>query len=281
MTSDDPETVAVGLPDRADDLSTSYHTALQWCADTSDRPISANTSDPADVHLSNETSTTEQPILLPDPSYAVSTNVTPEPEQIYRLKTSDNPMILDQVPSVEPSSMPSKDRGLDSRDDLWTITSIEEHFDELYQSYVTNLNQYENLKQNVHGFAPIQQTLTPISEESLTLFENIHNHQQDEQSSRNDRPAHSSTLTIQRQANHIGHYGFELQQDGNNVVRIASIIDGHFCPNLDVGDEVLSVNQRRSLVTMEDYHSLFHLLWHQPCEYIQITVRKPSIVPSK
>ena len=227
------------------------------------------------------TSTTEQPYLLPDPSHAVSKNAAPEPEQIYRLKASDNPMILDQVPSVEPSSMHSKDRSLDSHADLWTITNIEEHFDELYQSYVTNLNQYESLKQNVHGFAPIQQTLTPISEESLTLFENIHNHQQDEQSSRNDRPLPSSILTIQRQANHIGHYGFELKQDVNNVVRISSIIDGHFCPNLDVGDEVLSVNQRRSLITLEEYHSLFHFLWHQPCEYIQITVRKPSIIPSK
>ena len=259
---------------------------MQWCTAPSDS---------ADVHLSNETTTSdlslyhdaigspmpiEQPSFLSDRSTELTQNFSPDPEPITRLKTSENPMILDQVPSVEPSSTHSKER-----DDLWSISNIEEHFDELYQSYVTNLNQYENLKQHMHGFAPIQQTLTPISEESLTLFEQIQNLQQDEQSARNDRPSPSSLLTIQRQANHIGHYGFELEQDVKDIVRISSIIDPHYCPNLAVGDEVLSINQRRSLRTLEEYHSLFHFLWHQPCEYVQISVRKlpppPPHIPSK
>ena len=80
---------------------------------------------------------------------------------------------------------------------------IDEDFEELYQRYVTNLNEYETMVQEIDEYEQKQHMLTPISEESLTLFNPFH-----------------LTLTVQRQSNHIGHYGFELEETFDKKIKI-------------------------------------------------------------
>ena len=66
--------------------------------------------------------------------------------------------------------------------------------------------------------------------------------------------------------------------------KFSSIIDSNYCPNLNQGDEIVNINNNSTLKTLEDYHLLFHSLWYNQCEYVQMTVNKLNnlpIIPSK
>jgi hypothetical protein len=148
--------------------------------------------------------------------------------------------------------------------DCHRITSdIDAEFEDLYERYLTNFDQYEALMQQIDQFEPKSDLLSPISEESVTLVE-----QKDE---------FSFTVPVKHQANHIGHYGFELEQTSDGKIKISSIIDSNYCPNLNIGDEILSINNHSKLTTLEQCHLLFHTLWYNQHDYVQITVRKPKI----
>lgn len=111
----------------------------------------------------------------------------------------------------------------------------------------------------------MQQSLTPICEESTNIIDlspTIESHQA------------SLIFTVQRQPNHIGHYGFELEETDDHQIRIGSILDRSFCPNLQLHDEILAVNSNSSLKSLDEYDVLFNSLWHRHVEYIHLTVRQ-------
>jgi hypothetical protein len=164
----------------------------------------------------------------------------------------------------------------DEEDDYRQMTDdIDEDFENLYQRYLTNFNEYQTTTQDMSEF---EHKLTPISEESLTLFERGN---ENKANKINDINPFHLILTVQRQSNHIGHYGFELEQTIDKQIKISSIIDSTYCPNLTIGDEIVCINNNSTLKTLKEYHLLFHSLWHNQCEYVQITVNKVINIPSK
>jgi hypothetical protein len=159
-----------------------------------------------------------------------------------------------------------------------TTNDIDDDFEELYQRYLTNFDQYQTM---MDGFEQNQYPLTPIHEESTAFMEHVI---KDKTIKTNDINQFCLNLSVKRQSNHIGHYGFEFQQTYEGEIKISSIIDSTYCPNLNVGDEIISINNNSTLTTLEQYYLLFHSLWHQQCEYVQLVVRKPiniTIIPSK
>jgi hypothetical protein len=161
------------------------------------------------------------------------------------------------------------------KDDYHQITSdMNDDFEELYQRYITNLDQYQTILEQIDEFEQKQDLLTPISEEPITLIEKNpdDNHYIDE---------FCLTLTVQRQLNHIGHYGFKFEQTSDGKIKISSIIDSTYCPNLNIGDEILHINNHSKLTTLEECHFLFHSLWYNQYNYIEITVRQAQPIPIK
>ena len=142
-------------------------------------------------------------------------------------------------------------------------------FEELYQRYMTNFDQYESMMLQFDDLQQKQDLLTPINEEPIPLIE------------KKISPDECClTFTVQRQSNHIGHYGFELEQTLDRKIRILTISDSDYCPNLHVGDEILEINNHSIFKTLEQCHLLFHSLWYKQYHDIQLTVKRPKI-PSK
>jgi hypothetical protein len=148
----------------------------------------------------------------------------------------------------------------------------DDDFQELYQRYIANIDQYETILQQIDAFEQKQDFLTPISEESVTLVEHDPNNKS------NHIDEYCLTLTVKRQSNHIGHYGFELEQTFDGKIKISSINNSNYCPNLNIGDEIININNHSKLTTLEQCHLLFHSLWYQQYDDIQITVRKPLTI---
>lgn len=173
-----------------------------------------------------------------------------------------------------PSKMQSNDDvdTSSSSSEQYSFTDLPEEVQELCQRYFSRPepipNLFEQQKQREeHEETPtyVQQTLTPISEESTNIIDlspTIESHQS------------SFIFTVQRQSNHIGHYGFEIEETDNHQIRIASILDASFCPNLQIHDEILAVNSNSSLTSLEEYYALFNSLWHRHYQYIHLTIRK-------
>ncbi|CAF3486115.1 unnamed protein product [Adineta steineri] len=149
---------------------------------------------------------------------------------------------------------------------------IDEEFEELYQRYLNDLDQYQIILEQINEFQQKQHQLTPIDEEVNTINE------QENLKIDNIKP-YCLILPVKRQKNHIGHYGFEFEQTDDDKIMISSIIDSQYCPNLHVGDEIISINNNSTLITLEDYHLLFHSLWYNQCEYIKLTVKKAINIP--
>jgi hypothetical protein len=168
----------------------------------------------------------------------------------------------------------------ENKSDLWSPTDIDQHFDELCQRYGNNLQQYDANSEQWNVLSWMNPTLTPISEESVNIFEQTDNDDNDRLHQRtvsifNNDSYSIVQLTVQRQVNHIGHYGFECEQSSNRTIRISSITDRYCCPNLDIDDEILRINDFTSLTTIEQYHQLVHRLWHEHCHSLYMIVRKP------
>ncbi len=160
--------------------------------------------------------------------------------------------------------------------DYHQITSdLHDAFEELYQRYITNFDQYDTIMKKLDEFEQKQDFLTPISEEPVTLIES---NLDDKLLKSNLVDEYCLTLTVKRQSNHIGHYGFELEQTSDRKIKISSIINSDYCPNLDIGDEILNINNHSTLITLEQCHLLLHSLWSKQYDSIQITVRKPKIL---
>lgn len=147
----------------------------------------------------------------------------------------------------------------------------DDQFEDLYERYITNLDQYEIMLKQLDHFQQKTDVLTPISEESMTLIEHVQNNPIDE---------FCSTITCQRQRDHIGHYGFELDQTTDGKIYISSILNSKSCPQLKIGDELRAINHYFTLQNLEQCHLLLHSFWHRHYDRLQISVRT-NARPSK
>ena len=170
---------------------------------------------------------------------------------------------------------------------------VVDKFEELYQRYSTNLDQYETTAKNFdddlnqfekHLHEQKETNLTPISEvtseELITTIERVIDMSDKSSSKRNDTDDYTSTLTVKRQSNYIGKYGFNFEEYFDGKIKISSIIDENYCPNLNIGDEIISINNNRSFKTYEQCQALFDSLWKDFYENVQITVIKSANIPT-
>ena len=138
----------------------------------------------------------------------------------------------------------------------------------------SNRKRHESFTFNDELFCPLlSQSLSPISEESSPL---------EEFAKRNIilNKSRSLTVTVRRQSNHIGHYGFEIDEDLSRNIFISSIIDSVYCPQLRVGDQLIGINFNCSLKTLEQYHLFLNNLWHRPIDFLTINIRRSTSMNS-
>ena len=154
---------------------------------------------------------------------------------------------------------------------------IEEDIEKLYQHYLIHLERYQMIKPEISAFQQNQHILTPISEEPIPLAEHV---AENKTKKSDEIERFYSTLTVKRQSNRVGHYGFELEQAFDGKIKISSILDSNYCPDLNKGDEIISINSSSILTTSEQCHLLFYSLWYDQNEYIRMTVCKPTNFPN-
>lgn len=140
---------------------------------------------------------------------------------------------------------------------------IDEDFEDLYERYITNLNQYEQMLQRLDASTQEQRKLL------------VANEQPSNEPAREPNSCFDA-IFVKRQENHIGHYGFELGQAADGKITVSSVIDSHYCPHLHVGDEIMGLNGTSTLTRLEQYHLLLNSLWHHQYEDIQLLVRKAT-----
>lgn len=164
----------------------------------------------------------------------------------------------------------TKENGDDDDDD-------DDGFEDLYERYITKLDQYEAMLKKLDHLGQKTDVLTPISEESVTLLDPVPDNQMTKDRTNDEL---CSTITCQRQNDHIGHYGFELEETSEGKIRISSILNSNYCSDLKIGDELLAINHYSVFQTIEQCHRLLHSFWHRNYDYLQISVRT-SKQPSK
>jgi hypothetical protein len=174
---------------------------------------------------------------------------------------------------------------------------IVEKFEELCRRYSSNYDQYEKTTKNFDDdinqfekqlYEQKDQILTPTSdttsEELITTIERVFDMGDEMTIKSNDTDDFYLTLTIKRQPNNIGKYGFNFEEYFDGKIKISSIIDENYCPNLNIGDEIISINNNRTFKTRAQCQLIFDSLWKNFYENIQITILKSGnipIIPSK
>ncbi|CAF1256951.1 unnamed protein product [Adineta ricciae] len=202
--------------------------------------------------------------------------INQNPACLYHLVFSYDEQLIEEqddgVTNTESVSNLTQDRAVVQREsptndenNYRQITSdIDEDFEELYQRYLTNLSQYHKILEQIEEVEQKQKQLSPIDENPNVKEFNSNNFQ----------------LSVQRQGNHIGHYGFEIDQTLDEKIKISSIIDSTYCPGLNVGDEIVGIDNISALASLEQYHLLLNSLWHDQCEYLDLIVKKPLNIPT-
>ena len=165
---------------------------------------------------------------------------------------------------------------------------IIEKYEELCQSHWTNSDQYQmtskNLDDEINQFDQhlnkqkqhymTTPTSDTISEELITTIERVIDRHDEAKTKKSDTGDYCSTIAVKRQPNYSGKYGFDFEEWIDGKIRISTIIDENFCPNLNIGDEIISINNNQTCKTYEQCQLLFDLLWKNFHENIQITVIK-------
>ncbi|CAF3402413.1 unnamed protein product [Rotaria socialis] len=204
--------------------------------------------------------------------------ISPEPEQYLNTVESNISPIDDLSPIFNRSILTNQSDNDDSfiieENRSYEITNdADEDFESLYQRYLTNLEQYQSMMQQINEYEQKEKLLTPITEESKLLIDLDMN---DKDLKPNDIEQFCFAINVKRQSNHIGHYGFELGETSDGKIIVSSIIDSYYCPDLNIDDEIIGINNTFTFTTLEQYYLLFHSLWYKPCEYVQIFINKPS-----
>ncbi|CAF3349508.1 unnamed protein product [Rotaria sp. Silwood1] len=174
---------------------------------------------------------------------------------------------------------------------------IVEKYEELCRRYLSSCDEYQTtakkLDNEINRFEKQlheqkQEILTPTSEttseELITTIERVIDMRDQTTVKRNNTDDYCSTITVQRQPNYMGKYGFDFEEVYDEKIKISKIIDEMYCPNVNIGDEIISINNDRTFKTHEQCQALFDSLWKNYYENIQITVIKSaniSITKSK
>ena len=173
---------------------------------------------------------------------------------------------------------------------------IVEKYEELCHRYNSTFDQYAktakkfddeiNDLEKQFREKPKEQPLTPnsdtISEELVTTIERLVDRTHERENETTEETY--VTVVVQRQPNHIGKYGFDMDESSDGKIQISSILDEKYCPNLHHGDEIISINNNRTFKTPEQCQLIFDSLWKNFYEDVQITiVQSPNIpnLPSK
>jgi hypothetical protein len=172
-----------------------------------------------------------------------------------------------------------------------------EKFEELFRRYSSNFDQYKKtttkFDDEINQFEKQlheqkEQIATPTSdttsEELITTIERLIDIPDEKTTTNHETEDSSLTLTVKRQPNYIGKYGFDFEEFFDGKIKISSIIDKTYCPNLNLGDEIIGINNNRTFRTSEQCQLIFDTLWKHFYEDIQITVIKSTnipIIPSK
>ena len=184
------------------------------------------------------------------------------------------------ITNILPEHQTNEQIDLSASDFLYTKDNDDDDddgFEDLYERYITKLDQYEAMLKRLDHLGQKTDVLTPISEESVTLMDPIPDNQLMKDRTNDEL---CSTITCQRQNDHIGHYGFELEETNEGKIRISSILNSNYCSDLKIGDELLAINHYSVFQTVEQCHRLLHSFWHRNYDYLQISVRT-SKQPSK
>jgi hypothetical protein len=166
---------------------------------------------------------------------------------------------------------------------------VVEKFEELCRRYSSSFDEYEKTtkkfdddidqfekqlhEQKQRISTPTSDTTT--SEELITTIERV----PDKTIRKTKIDDSHLTLTVKRQPNYIGKYGFDFEEFFDGKIKISSIIDENYCPNLNIGDEILSINNNRTFKTREQCQLILDSLWKNFYEDIQITVIKSANIP--
>ncbi|CAF1396661.1 unnamed protein product, partial [Adineta steineri] len=174
---------------------------------------------------------------------------------------------------------------------------IVEKFEELCHRYSTNYEQYQTTAKQIDNeineferqvHEQREQNVSPVSdttsEELITTIERIIDKPDEVKSKIIDFDNVYSTIKATRQEDYIGKYGFDLKETVDGKIKVSSIINGNYCPHLNIGDEIISINDTKTFQTYEQCQLLLHSLWKNAYDNVQITVLKSvtiPIVPSK
>ena len=176
-----------------------------------------------------------------------------------------------------------------------TTDDIIEKFEELCQRYSSSLDQYQSTAEQIddeinqvernyrYHHQSDEQVLSPISEttseELITTIERISETGDAASRQTNESEDLCSTITVRRQPDHMGRYGFELTDSFDGRIKIGSILDSTLCPSLSADDEILRVNNHRTFQTLEQCQYLFDSLWKNHYETVQITIIRSDNIP--
>ena len=171
---------------------------------------------------------------------------------------------------------------------------VVEKFEELCRRYSNSLEQYQsttgkidddinqferqfNRPQDESAHTPTSET---TSEELITTIERVIDmHDEEPRSHRHATDNYSSTLSVERQPNRLGSYGFDLKETGESKIQIAAVTNASYYPHLMVDDELVSVNHNRSFQSLDECQDLLESLWREHSEYVQITIIKTGHIP--
>lgn len=169
---------------------------------------------------------------------------------------------------------------------------IVEKFEEMCHRYSTNLEQYHSTARKLdqeldqferHCRAQREQNLSPVSdtmsEELITTIERPVNADDKVEPHSNTVDEVYTTVVVKRQPDSTGKYGFDYEQTDDGKVRVSSVVDRRYCPELSVGDEIVSIDGTQALQTYDQCESTLTCLWKNTYEDVQIAVAKASTAP--
>ncbi|CAF3815093.1 unnamed protein product [Adineta steineri] len=170
---------------------------------------------------------------------------------------------------------------------------IVEKFEELCHRYSTNYEQYQTTAKQIDNeineferqvHEQREQNVSPVSdttsEELITTIERIIDKPNEVKSKIIDFDNVYSTIKVTRQEDYIGKYGFDLKETVDGKIKVSSIINGNYCPHLNIGDEIISINDTKTFQTYEQCQLLLHSLWKNTYDNVQITVLKSATIPT-
>lgn len=169
---------------------------------------------------------------------------------------------------------------------------IVEKYEELCQQYINSCDSYTTAStkfdDDIDQFErqvreqrqePLSPTSDTTSEELITTIERIVDMRDSSPTKRNETDAYCSIINVQRQPDYFGKYGFDFEESFDGKLQISRIFNANFCRYLNIGDEIISINNDRSFKTREQCQALLDSLWENYYENISITVIKPGLIP--